>query len=116
MVKNLSEALKAIKKILPNAVMISAQTDQPGLYLSFEGFSQISWQIDEARFKILLSARSLNDDNFALFKKLDEFRTTLLKGAGVFGNDAISGLNFEGFENSLYIYSAELKIKIYRNK
>lgn len=114
--KSLTHCVEQIREILPRAIMISAQTDQPGLYLSFEGLSQLSYQIDEARFKILLAARSLNDDNFALFGELDELRDLLLKNASKLGGDAFVGLSFEGFKDSLYVYSAELKLKIYRSK
>lgn len=114
--KSLKTAHKTIKEILPNLKDISKSSNQGGEFLVFTGFRQIDFAIDELSFKILVQNRSYDDSNSGLFTRIDEIRDTLIKNSDLLGRDAVLGVDFEGFDGSLFIYSINLKFKVYRNK
>lgn len=114
--ENLTAAVSALKSVLPQLIPISSVSNQPGLYLIFSGSDKLAPQIDEAKFKILLQARSFNDDNFGAIAKLDELRRILAGAGESLGADCVGGINFEGFKDSLFVYSLDIKLKIYGSK
>lgn len=112
---NLKEALTAIKSVIPEAICISKASPQGGVYLLFDGVKQVEWKQDRANFRIIFATRSLMDDNFSALEKLDEIRERFIKNAAMFARDGVKDVKFEGFEESLFRYSFEIEVDIYRD-
>lgn len=113
--KSLYEAYENLHTALPELIDISERSNQSGLYLVFNGSTKIAWQLEEAKFSILLQSHSLNDDNFCVLKKIDEIKKKLLDHADILGDDVATEVNFDGFRDSLFVYSLSLTLKIYRS-
>ena len=115
--KTLKEAYEKIKEIYPEVVDVSSDDiKQPGVYLLLNGVSKLDWQVDLVSFKIYVAARSMMSDNLGVISLLDELRLKAIKEAINLKDDPISEISFLGFKESLYIYSFEIGLKIYRSK
>lgn len=113
--KNLNEAYAAIKKIVPNAIDISKQSAQGGVYLCFESLKQVNFEIDLVSFIILIQARSLNDDNFSALALVDDIRRKFIKHDFLLADNGDISAEFKGFNESLYSYEMRVCFKIFRD-
>ncbi|MBR8466339.1 hypothetical protein KDE13_08335 [Campylobacter sp. faydin G-140] len=112
---NLKEIYKSVLKVVPEALPISKSSPQGGIYIIFESLKNIEWKKDRAVFRIVFASRSLSDDNFAALEKIDEIRARFIKNAELFASDVMINLSFDGFEDTLFKYSLEIEVDIYRD-
>ncbi|MCZ6156942.1 hypothetical protein [Campylobacter ureolyticus] len=114
-IKNLFDAFKVVKKIVPYMIEVSKKSNQSGIYLIFDSLEQINYQIDLVSFKILVQAKSLNDDNKAILPLIEKIRESFIKYDSHLldnGNFSVESLGFDG---ALYIYEIKISFKIFRD-
>ena len=112
----LVQIYKFLKQIAPEAICISKASPQGGVYLLFDGIKSVAWKKDRASFRIIFASHSLVDDNFSALSRLDELRQRFIAKSAIFGEDAISEMKFDGFEDSLFKYSFVVEVDIYRDE
>lgn len=111
----LREAIEKIKEIFPKAICINGveTIKQNGLYLVFDGCDVVSPAIDLAKFALVLAANSLDSDNFAALRELEQIRTELFRFGARYGESYYKQIRAAKFEGStLYLYAVIFEIEI----
>ncbi|MCI6989406.1 MAG: hypothetical protein MR902_07595 [Campylobacter sp.] len=114
-IKNLKEAFNEIKKIVPNMIEISKKSNQSGVYLIFDSLEQINYQVDLVSFKILVQAKSLNDDNRAVLPLIETIRENFIKYDSHLLDNGSFSVSSLGFDGALYSYEISVSFKIFRD-
>lgn len=108
----LVEVYNKLKTFYPEALEVS-QVNQSGISLSFDGLKQSEYKKDIALFSLKISLETLAQ----ILPLLDELRLKTLDEENlIFGVEIFKNIEFIGFENSLYNYSLNLEIPIFRQK
>jgi hypothetical protein len=114
----LTELHAKIKALFPEAIDISADgITQDGIYLLFNSLSADSWREDICSYSLLVAGRSLAEDKDAILPLVDELRERFgSKKAldAINGKDAFNGVTVGKFSDTLYVYSLNFNVSIYR--
>ena len=111
----LREAIEKIKEIFPKAICINGveTIKQSGLYLVFDGCDAVSPAIDLAKFALVLAANSLDSDNFAALRELEQIRAELFRFGAKYGKNYYKQTKTAKLEGStLYLYAVIFEIEI----
>lgn len=112
----LVDAYMKLKKLYPKVLEVAFAKAQGGIYLSFEGLKKDEHKKDIALFSLKIASRSLVADRSSILPLLDELRVKVLEEQNrVFGVEIFKNIDFVGFEDSLYIYSMNFEIPIFRD-
>ena len=110
----LSEAYELLHSEFKDARPINGVENitQSGLFLIFEGVNRMSATYASAEFSLVLSAHSLEKDNFKALKTLEQLQSRVADITATQARNGFKSTRLARFEGSLYLYAIFFNLEV----